>query len=126
MGVGVGLPGDCGSNVTSSLLETRAVHWVADGHATLVGPHWPPSHTPVFALVSIVVEVGVPGESGSNVTSLPRESTSVHWVADGHARAFTPPPGSIRAGVGVPGDCGSNVTSSPVWSTAVHWLADGH
>src|SRR5579862_4494172 len=56
-----GLPGEVGSNVTSSPLRSTAVHWLVEGHATDV--RWP--------LLSSVTGVGLPGEAGSNVTSCP-------------------------------------------------------
>src|ERR671935_347480 len=52
-----------------------AVHWSFDGQATLDSP-WN-SKTGAGA--------GVPGDAGLNVTALPNESTTVHWLVDGHA-----------------------------------------
>jgi hypothetical protein len=67
------------------------------------------------------------GSLGSKVTSPPDLSTTVHWLADGHATPLTPDSDeAITVGVAVLGDAGSNVTSVPVSSTTVHWLADGH
>src|SRR5579862_7811353 len=64
--VGLGLSGDCGSKVTSRpSIMSIAVHCVAEGHDTAIGP--------MLRLTGI----GVPGSCGSNVTS-PGPPTAVH------------------------------------------------
>ena len=73
-----------------------------------------------------MVETGVPGDPGLNVTSPPELSTAVHWLAEGHATPSRELPPSAVMEAGVPGDPGLNVTSPPELSTAVHWPAEGH
>ena len=75
--------------------------------------------------VSIETAVGVDDDVGSNVTSLPPESTAVHWVAVGHATAVSNCPSPIDTDADEPGDAGLNVTSSPALPTAVHCPVDG-
>ena len=87
-----------------------AVHCDADGHDT------PYNGAPGINGTG----VGVPGEFGSNVTSLPDQSTAEHCELDGHETASGVWPLSTMTGVGVPGEVGSNVTSWPLSSTAVH------
>jgi hypothetical protein len=53
-----------------------AVHWLLDGHAT-----------PLRTWKSTLAIVGVPGEVGLNVTSRPKSSTAVHWLADTQTKA---------------------------------------
>ena len=89
------------------------MHCVVDGHATP-------------ATESIGVGVGVPGEAGLNVTTLPLLATAVHWLTDGHATSVNSAMPSIVDGVGVPGEVGLNVTCCPLSSTAVHCVVDGH
>jgi hypothetical protein len=77
--------------------------------------------------LSTVTGVGLPGDAGLNVSSSPFESTTVHWLVDGHVIAVRK--GSLlpmSAGVRLPGDVGSKVTSWPSPSITVHWLTDAH
>src|ERR1035437_6578406 len=82
------------------------------------GPdRWPPP--------SIVTGAGVPGASGSKVTSRPPPA-AVHWSTVGQAIACNARVPSIVTGIGSPGNAGSNVSSRPTPSAAVHWSTDGH
>ena len=88
--LGVGVPGEVGSNVNSRPKSSTAVHWLLEGHATPFKR--PPGST--------TIGVGWPGEDGLNVTSWPSASTAVHWLLDGHATdcRFPSPLRSIGAG----------------------------
>jgi hypothetical protein len=109
-------------NVTSCAYALTAVHWLVEGHATLVKGFLLPS-----TFWSTSTGLGVPVTFGLNVTSCPLLSTAVHWLVDGQATPLKPPPppagmSSIVAGTGFPGDVGLNVTSwlPRVPPTAVH------
>src|SRR5487761_1126079 len=69
--------GELGLNVSWRPTVSTAVHWRADGQATLVRR--------LYAWWSIVVAVEWPGEDGLNATSFPTRSTATHWLVDGHA-----------------------------------------
>src|ERR1700760_4410817 len=74
---------------------------------------------------SIRAGTGVPGETGSKVTSLPEVSVATHSRLEGQARAISPDD-SIGGEAGGPGGGRVEVTSSPDWSSTVHCVAAGH
>ena len=73
MMLGVGVPGEAGLNVTCWPAASTAVHWLVEGHATLVV---------TTVARSIVVEVASAADAGSNVNSRP-----VPYVLDSGALA---------------------------------------
>jgi len=56
-----------------------------------------------WPLPSIVTGAGIPGASGSKVTSRPMPSTAVHWSTVGQAIACNARAPSIVTGIGSPG-----------------------
>jgi hypothetical protein len=79
IGVGVGVPGAFGLNVTCSPpAKSMAVHWLVEGH-----------DTPFSELPLSMVETTRPaGADGLNVTARPASLTAVHWVSEGQEIAF--------------------------------------
>src|SRR5271165_5255666 len=112
-GTTVGVPGACGSKVTSCPLSSPAVHWLSVGH-------WMRSRS-FSPTLSTVVEGTVTSSllAGSIVNTSPTAFPIVHCEADGHAIDSSGILDSVTE-VAPAGSVGLKVKALPNESTARH------